>query len=139
MAVSYTADLTLNQSRDLKNLLDNIWENVELCPEGALGPLAAVDHGCVIGGLAFTLYPIPEPLPQADTEALWINALAVAPGYQGNGIASHLIRNAEQQAIEAGADVLYVYTDIPGLYLKLGWQKREDYDRNMVLSKYLRD
>lgn len=132
-----TSDLTHFQVDKIKDVLEDIWEKVELRSDGSPDPIAALNNNDVIGGLAFTYHPIPEPLPNAGKMALWINALAVTPRWRGRGIASRLIQEAEAQAKAAGATEIYVYTDVPGLYLKLAWQKREDYDRNMVLSKSL--
>jgi len=81
-------------------------------------PLVAVDDDYrLLGGIAFTTYPE----PQGNQPAVWINALLVAPEFRGRGIARELIYSAEIEAKRLGIAALYVHTDVPGLYQRLGW------------------
>jgi len=81
-------------------------------------PLVAVDDDDrLMGGIAFTTYPE----PQGNQPAAWVNALLVATEFRGRGIARKLICSAEIEAKRQGITALYVYTDVPGLYLRLGW------------------
>jgi len=55
----------------------------------------------------------------------WIDALYVEPEYRRFGLALRLIERAEQRARELGLERLFALTDIPGLYLKAGWNQIE--------------
>lgn len=81
-------------------------------------PIVAVDgDGCLLGGLVFSSFPSPL---KADV-AVWINAVIVSPNQRKNGIASKLVRRAEVEAGLMAIDELFVLSEYPGLYEKLGW------------------
>lgn len=92
-------------------------------------PLLAVNGDSLLAGLTFTFYP----KPGSETPGLWINAVIVGPAHRGAGIATGLIRAASDEAVAKGHTELFVYTDIPALYEKAGWQVVETHDRHRVL------
>ena len=61
----------------------------------------------------------------------WLAALVVVPERRGQGIGSALVRALLQEARRLGCDELYLGTDIPGFYERLGAviheQLREDH------------
>jgi GNAT superfamily N-acetyltransferase len=84
--------------------------------------IVAFEGKLAVGTLAFTRYKE----PQGSGEVIWINALAVASQYQGRGIASQLIELGCKEVESFSQPFLYVYTDIPKLYTKLGWIKLDE-------------
>ncbi len=94
-------------------------------------PVLVIDGDELIGGLAFTNAPVRG----AEKIGLWINVLIVLPEYRGRGIGSKLVLEAEVEADDVNADELFVYTDVPNLYQKLGWSVIDDADTNTVLTK----
>ncbi len=94
-------------------------------------PIVAVNKGELVGGLAFTRFPC----PQSSSQALWVNALLVDPGYRNQGISSLLIKAAESLGSQLGETHLYSYTDIPHLYIKQNWVVVEESGSHFVLSK----
>jgi len=80
--------------------------------------LVVTDGEKVVGGLVFSIYQIPEQ----DIEGIWINGLIVKDDYRRQGIASSLIKRAVICASNDNINELHVNTDIPALYLNLGWQ-----------------
>ncbi|QJD81763.1 GNAT family N-acetyltransferase [Cohnella herbarum] len=63
---------------------------------------------------------------EADEDEYYIDAIAVDPNFQGQGIAKQLIAAAEQQAIESGYDKIALNVDqtnegAHSLYRKLGY------------------
>ena len=114
------------------------WRNIDCfdCPDNGIAvpaPLVAVLDQKLIGGLAFTSYPVPGN----TTSGLWINALIVAPEHRGKGVASQLIVAAEAEASRIGAGVLFVYSSLPKLYLKQGWIELSREGENSVLQRVL--
>jgi predicted N-acetyltransferase YhbS len=87
----------------------------------------------LVGGLSFTT----ALLPDRATEAVWINAVMVLPEFQRKGFASELIDLGCATANAFGTDRLFVYTDVPNLYIKLGWQKVTSDKGGQVFSKVL--
>ena len=70
----------------------------------------------------------------------WIDAVYVTPESRKNGLGSMLIRATEKTASRLGISELFALTDIPELYLKLGWTVVEVQDGHpfgVVLSKRL--
>lgn len=70
----------------------------------------------------------------------WIASVFVAPEQRGRGIASALLRSAEQVAARLGFPKLHLYTrEAEGLYEKLGWRTVEhfllDGDRFALMIK----
>jgi len=88
-------------------------ENVIVPP-----PLILLDQQSrLAGGLAFSTFSHPTQ----EVISVWINALLVEPEYRGQGHASDLVRTAEAEAIKRNIKELFVLTEFPGLYHKLGW------------------
>ena len=81
-------------------------------------PLVAVDDQQFVGGLAFTS----ANKPDSREIGVWINVLLVEDNYQHQGIGSQLVQAAQTQAVELGLSELYVFTEIPSLYEKQGWE-----------------
>jgi predicted N-acetyltransferase YhbS len=96
-------------------------------------PLLAVLDQKLIGGLAFTSYPVPGN----NCSGLWINALIVAPEHRGKGVGSQLIMAAETEAKRVESASLFVYTSIQSLYQKLGWVELSTSGESSVLQKVI--
>ncbi len=79
--------------------------------------IVALVDGQVIGGLAYSRYK--EPL--TNDEVIWFNALFVRPEWRGKGIASQLINLGIEQVSSEIQHRLYAYTNVPSLYVSLGW------------------
>ncbi|MEX1018395.1 MAG: GNAT family N-acetyltransferase [Litorilinea sp.] len=96
-------------------------------------PLLAEMGGCVAGFAALRIVPcIFYPEPYAELTELYVE-----PAYRGRGVGRALVRYAEQMAIEAGADQLFILTGFDNqpalaLYRGLGYA---DYD--LALCKQL--
>lgn len=84
--------------------------------------LVALEGKLVVGALSFIRYKE----PQHNRDVIWINALAVASQFQGRGIASQLIELGVNQVGGFAQQFLYVYTNVPKLYTKLGWTKLDE-------------
>ena len=99
-------------------------------------PILAIDnHETLAGGLAFTSFS----RPGSDVLAVWINALLVVPDYRRMGVATRLVGEAEVEAIRVGCAELFVRTDVPDLYRRLGWRVIETNHPDVVLVKALRN
>ncbi|GAB7220205.1 GNAT family N-acetyltransferase [Vibrio comitans] len=81
-------------------------------------PLFAVDMEQLVGGVAFSLFA--EPL--TDKQVVWINAIYVKSVYRSQGVASMLAQKAVKACAHLNQSCLYVYTNRPNLYLRLGWE-----------------
>ena len=59
----------------------------------------------------------------------WLAGLFVATEFRGLGIAAELVRTCERGAAALGAASLYLQTEIPDFYARLGWREyaREHY------------
>lgn len=112
------------------------WGKIDPQPlELVISPLLAVNHEVLLGGLAFRWFP----RPGSTTNGLWIDAVVVDPKQRRSGLASQLIRQAEQTAYQLGESALYVFTHLPGLYLKLEWTLVDQpSDNAWVLQKTLK-
>ena len=114
------------------------WEEIDFYKGATDGltvpsPLLALDDRELLGGLTFSRYLAPGSLEIG----LWINALLVAPKHRGNGIASLLIQAAEGESANIEAKELFAKTDIPEMYLKLGWINVASNSEGEVLKKVL--
>lgn len=92
--------------------------------------LLLVSGDQLLGGLNFTFYKHPS----MDKEALWIDAVLIAQMHRRKGYGSLLI-NAAQDMMSESYDSLFVYTDVEGLYLDLGWHVVKKYSDHVVLKK----
>ncbi|GEA50128.1 hypothetical protein VIN01S_09320 [Vibrio inusitatus NBRC 102082] len=81
-------------------------------------PLFAVDMERLVGGVAFSLFA--EPL--TDKQVVWINAIYVKSEYRSQGVASLLAEKAVKVCAHLNQSYLYVYTNRPNLYIRLGWE-----------------
>ena len=82
-------------------------------------PVVAVDEQTsLLGGLIFGAFA----KPGKPDIAVWVNAVIVSPVHRKKGIASQLLQAAEGEAKRLAIGELFVLSDVPGLYQKLGWQ-----------------
>ena len=114
------------------------WEPVDVYRGAEPGfvvpdPLLAVESDELLAGLALSRYKAVG----SEQLSIWINALIVAPGHRGRGIASMLIRAAESAAIKVQAAEIFAKTDVPDLYRKLGWVDLAEEDDSFILKKVL--
>jgi GNAT superfamily N-acetyltransferase len=98
-------------------------------------PLLAIHQEDLLGGLVFSTFK----RPGGSGSALWINALFVVREYRGQGVASKLIRAAEDNAVSSGEQEMFALTDIPELYAKLGWNCVERSSDGTVMGALLAD
>lgn len=97
-------------------------------------PLLALQNQDLAGGLTFIYYTSPEK----NRKVLWINSVYIEDKKRGNGIASKLILEAEKIVQKHNYNELYVYTDKPNLYLKLGWKVIKVEGYHSVLKKLVK-
>ncbi|EKO3445282.1 GNAT family N-acetyltransferase [Vibrio fluvialis] len=108
--------------QDVERLFQGEWSEFRFRdtykPDAQLPPVIMVlSQNTVIGGLAYSYYQ--EPNQVADV--IWINAVSVSPPWRGKGIASELICLGVSQVSSFNQRHLYVYTNLPSLYSRLGW------------------
>ena len=114
----------------------NVEPKVESLNHNAMpNPILAYEGIELVGGIKFTYYKNPS----SEDKALWINALYVENSYRRKGIAQLLIEEAVLVAIKTSFTELFVYTDKPKLYSKLGWQVMTEKDNQFVLRFDLKD
>lgn len=127
----------------LRELLESEWGHIDPF-EGNHAevtippPLVAVDEQIsLLGGLTFSTFANPHK-PEI---AVWVNAVIVSPSHRKKGIASQLVQAAEVEAKRLAIYELFVLSDVPGLYQKLGWQiVGVDSSKNAtILMKILKD
>jgi len=100
-------------------------------------PIVALDEDQVLaGGLAFAWFVIPN-MPEAPAPPLqqvWINGVLVAPQHRRVGLASRLVSAAEREASAGDIQRLFVRTQYPVLYERLGWRRihSEGDDHNLI-------
>ncbi len=111
------------QLSELRTILEEKWG--EFAPfepkkQNLQAPISLVvtDDEKVVGGLVFSIYQIPDE----SRDGIWINGLIIKNDYRRQGIASSLIKRAVICAGNDNINELHVNTDIPALYLNLGWQ-----------------
>jgi len=102
----------------IEYLFQSEWSDFKLSDSAELPPvIIALADGKVIGGLAYSRY---QELHGND-EVIWVNAVFVCSEWRGQGIASKLINlGVEQVSVEVQSR-LYAHTNIPNLYIALGW------------------
>jgi aminoglycoside 2'-N-acetyltransferase I len=100
-------------------------------PAGEFSP-ADMDHA--IGGVHWVAddrgqivahASVVERLLEADGRPMrtgYVEAVATLPEWRGRGIATRLVRAADQH-IQAGFDLGALSTDVHGLYARLGWER----------------
>jgi len=94
-------------------------------------PLLAVDENKLRGGLSF----LDSKHPENDEIVLWINTVFVEPKSRGSGVGSMLINHAEDMSKLMGESRLFAFTNIPKLYLNLGWEILKRDQQDYVLMK----
>jgi len=82
-------------------------------------PVIAIQDDEVVGVLTFTFHRVAE----VSDKELWINALYVREDLRGMGIGKQLLSLGMNAAKDSGVKQLFVYTEIPLLYAKQGWQE----------------
>ncbi|GAB5500742.1 MAG: hypothetical protein PsegKO_30530 [Pseudohongiellaceae bacterium] len=85
------------------------------------------------GGLSFSCIVKPD----SNTIGDWINTLYVAPEYRNRGIGANLVKAAETEARKQAVGELFVFTDIPGIYTRSGWDTVKIIEGSMVLARVL--
>ncbi|MBI3894712.1 MAG: N-acetyltransferase [Acidobacteria bacterium] len=86
---------------------------LELC-EGLREFLVAIDNGELIGCGALHFYT----LHMAE-----LRSLAVSPNHTRSGAGQRLVRELLEQARQYGIDIVFLFTYVPGFFLKLGFQE----------------
>lgn len=97
-------------------------------------PVVAVDdNNKLLGGSTF----ISGKIPNSTEFGTWINTVIVSPTHRRKGIASKLIISAQVTAQKVGVSELFVLTELPALYRKLGWENvvYENSDNDYILKK----
>lgn len=84
----------------------------------------------LMGGLTRTTYPRPD----GRHSGMWINALFVAPEFQGQGKPLKLVRAAEVETSAQGIPDLFVYMDVPHDYQNHSWFVPGEHGENLVLT-----
>ena len=79
--------------------------------------LVASSQSTVVGFISVVLYE-----QGIDTgRPHWVDALFTHPAFRRRGVASQLLRNAEERAKGLGIEGLYALTDVVSLYQRNGW------------------
>ncbi len=117
---------------EFKALASEEWKDVTFPPDDTLKPILVTQEGSVIGGLSYIRYPHPNQKKLAT----WVNAVLVIPTLRSQGVGSALVKNAMQNL--APRSELFVYTEIPNLYLQLGWMLISTSEKNHTL-KYTKE
>ncbi len=119
---------------EFKALAHNEWGgDVTFPSDETLNPILARQEGPIIGGLSYIHYPHPK----RDEIALWINTVLVIPEWRKQGIGSTLIKTAMHN--QAPSSELFVYTEIPSLYLQLDWKLVSTSKENHILMHQTTD
>ena len=99
-------------------------------------PIVAVDHQTsLLGGLSFTS----ASKPQGTDIGVWINMVLISPRHRKKGIASKLVEAAEVEAERIAVRELFVLSEFPILYQRLGWKTvgLDSPSKETVLKKIL--
>jgi predicted N-acetyltransferase YhbS len=89
------------------------------------GQRAAIPIGLVAfseGVPAGTVSLLDSDLDERRDLTPWLAGLLVFPGFRDQGVGSALTRALCEVGIELGISSMYLYTDKPGFYRRLGWQ-----------------
>ena len=120
---------------DFLNCVANEWPDGKNNNEfdGVPAPILVQVNSTLAGGVSFTLHKSPEE----NAEALWVNVLYVKPEFRGRKLAAMLMVEVDNIVEHCGITRLYVYTDIPRFYIKLGWKSLST-DGKFSVLKYRR-
>jgi putative acetyltransferase len=100
---------------DVVKLVDALRVTITL--EQGLSTVAE-DGGKILGHVMFTTSLLDAPRRLVDVEVL--SPLGVAPGHQGRGVGSALVRHGLAAAAEQGAPLVFLEGD-PGYYSRFGF------------------
>lgn len=101
-------------------------ESIEACLADLPGrppALLAIEDGAPTGIVGFNYH---DMQPRGTTE-LWINVLYVAPPFRRQGVGTRLVTEATSAVADTNRKSLFVYSDIPGFYEAIGWQRFSHY------------
>jgi len=115
------------QVLEYRNLLPKEWGEVEFSAESP-SPLFAIKNNYIIGGLSYSFYAEPSK----SSIALWVNTLYVSEEFRNKGLGSMLVKKAMRN-LEFG-NRLFVLTEVPDLYAKLGWFKVVTEGKNTIMK-----
>lgn len=131
-----TSQINTPELEEYKAIVLKKWGKVDHLPDNDVPyllpmPLLAFYKDILVGGLSFSYFKHPTK----DKDSLWINTVYIKKEYRGNGIASSVIRRAEEVFLKSDKNEIFVFTDKPLLYKKLGWDILSSQDKNYVLTK----
>jgi predicted N-acetyltransferase YhbS len=101
-------------------------------------PLGLV--GMIDGKPAGTVSLLESDLEERKDLRPWLAGLLVFEEFRGKGLAAALVRTLTQKALEMGEREVYLYTRIPQLYEKLGWEifaKTSSEDPSEVVMRWI--
>jgi predicted N-acetyltransferase YhbS len=101
-------------------------------------PLGLV--GLIDGNPAGTVSLLESDLEERKDLRPWLAGLLVFEEFRGQGLAAALVRTLTQKALEMGEREVYLYTRIPQLYEKLGWEifaKTSSEDPSEVVMRWI--
>lgn len=81
--------------------------------------LIAMTNEEPVGVLAFKCHPPAK----SDTDELWINVLFVISDWRCCGVGSRLVHESIAYAADHGQKQMFVFTNLPQFYERLGWQR----------------
>lgn len=96
--------------------------------------------GLVNGAAAGTVSLLESDLEERKDLRPWLAGLLVFEEYRGHGVAAALVRTLTQKALEMGEREVYLYTRIPALYEKFGWEifaKTSGSDPDEVVMRWI--
>lgn len=132
-----TKEIAASYHDQLRRLFLSEWDELDpfLDDEASFPhPLVMLTStGDLAGGLSFTR----AQSPFSAELAVWVNAVLVLPEYRWQGLATHLLCEAESATRASGIDFLFAYTDKPSLYASIGWSVVKDSGGKCVMMRDL--
>ncbi|HDZ48440.1 hypothetical protein LCGC14_0035880 [marine sediment metagenome] len=93
------------------------------CGQGGVPSIFVAMQGTIPVGTASLIADDMSIRPELTP---WLASVFVVPEWRGQGIASSLVQQVEEEALENGIQHFYLYTpDQQALYRRLGWQDVE--------------
>ncbi|MGL1892708.1 MAG: GNAT family N-acetyltransferase [Spirochaetaceae bacterium] len=137
MVIIKNAELNTTDYEQFKKMVLDKWGTVEQLADNEdlyqlPMPLLAYYNIRLAGGLSFSHYKSPEK----DVDSIWINTVYIDQKYRRKGIASLLIIKAEE-VLKSTESEIFVFTDKPNLYKKLGWEIVSQKEKDFVLKRSL--